>query len=111
MTYLIGDGQSEWDSGSISFEGQPIAGSVFNGADGDYWGTLRFDVTGLINEPRLVVAELVVARGGRREQHDVARLRRRARSRHGMLEVAAAVQRDAVALEVGGERSASSPMR
>jgi hypothetical protein len=51
MTYLIGDGQSEWDSGSISFEGQPIAGSVFTGIDGDFWGTLRFDVTGLINEP------------------------------------------------------------
>jgi hypothetical protein len=51
ITYLIGDGQSEWDSGSISFEGHNIAGSVFNGVDGDYWGTLRFDVSGLITEP------------------------------------------------------------
>ena len=51
IIYLIGDGQSEWDSGSVSFEGQHIAGSVFNGVDGEHWGTLRFDVSGLITEP------------------------------------------------------------
>jgi hypothetical protein len=51
ITYLIGDGQSEWDSGSILFEGSTIAGSVFNGVDGEHWGTLVFDVSGLISEP------------------------------------------------------------
>jgi hypothetical protein len=51
ITYLIGDGQSQWDSGSISFEGQNIGEGVFNGVDGDYWGTLRFDVGSLISEP------------------------------------------------------------
>jgi hypothetical protein len=51
ITYLIGDGQSQWDSGSLSFEGQNIAEGVFTGVDGDYWGTLRFDVSGLITEP------------------------------------------------------------
>ncbi len=56
ITYLIGDGQSQWDSGSISFEGQDIAKSVYNGVDGDYWGTLRFDVSGLITEPDATTA-------------------------------------------------------
>ena len=51
ITYLIGDGQSQWDDGSISFEGQNIAEGVFNGVDGDFWATLRFDVSGLITEP------------------------------------------------------------
>ena len=51
ITYLIGDGQSQWDSGTVLFEGSSIASNVFNGVDGDYWGTLRFDVSGLISEP------------------------------------------------------------
>ncbi len=51
ITYLIGDGQTQWDDGSISFEGQNIANGVFNGVDGDFWATLRFDVSGLIVEP------------------------------------------------------------
>ncbi len=51
VTYLIGDGQERWDSGSVLFEGVPIGSNVFNGEDGNYWGTIRFDVTGLIVEP------------------------------------------------------------
>jgi hypothetical protein len=51
ITYLVGDGQPQWNSGSISFEGSTIAGGVFSGADGEYWDTLRFDVSGLISEP------------------------------------------------------------
>jgi hypothetical protein len=56
ITYLIGDGQSQWDDGSISFEGQNIASGVFNGVDGDYWATLRFDVSGLISEPDITTS-------------------------------------------------------
>ena len=51
ITYLIGDGQAQWDSGNVNFEGQQIAQNVFTGVDGDYWGTLTFDVTGLVTEP------------------------------------------------------------
>ena len=51
VTYLIGDGQSRWDSGSVAFEGTNIANGVFTGVDGEHWGTLSFDVTGLITEP------------------------------------------------------------
>ena len=36
----------------MSFEGTSIANNVFNGVDGDAWGTLTFDVTGLVSEPR-----------------------------------------------------------
>lgn len=52
ITYVIGDGQSRWTSGNVSFEGTSIANNVFNGVDGDAWGTLTFDVTGLVSEPR-----------------------------------------------------------
>lgn len=51
VTYIVGDGQSRWDSGQVSFEGASIANNVFNGVDGDSWGTLTFDVTGRISEP------------------------------------------------------------
>jgi hypothetical protein len=51
VTYMIGDGQSNWNSGSVNFEGQNIANNVFTGVDGEHWGTLSFDVTGLITEP------------------------------------------------------------
>lgn len=47
VTYLIGDGQSEWDPAAVSFEGTPIGSGVFTGVDGDFWGTLTFDVTNL----------------------------------------------------------------
>jgi hypothetical protein len=51
VTYLVGDGQSRWDTGNVSIEGTPIANNVFNGVDGNYWGTVTFDVTGLVSEP------------------------------------------------------------
>lgn len=51
ITYLIGDGQERWSSGAVIFDGTPIANNVFTGVDGDYWGTLTFDVTGLVTEP------------------------------------------------------------
>ncbi len=51
ITYMIGDGQSQWDSGSVNFEGHNIANNVFTGVDGPYWGTLTFDVSGLVVEP------------------------------------------------------------
>ena len=51
ITYLIGDGQSQWDSGSVFFEGTSIGENVFTGVDGEHWGTLNFDVSGLITEP------------------------------------------------------------
>jgi hypothetical protein len=35
----------------VTFEGYSIASNVFNGVDGDFWGTLSFDVTGLVSEP------------------------------------------------------------
>lgn len=52
VTYVVGDGQSRWVSGNVSFEGTSIANNVFNGVDGNDWGTLTFDVSGLISEPR-----------------------------------------------------------
>jgi hypothetical protein len=48
ITYLVGDGQSSWDSGNVLFEGESIAQNVFTGVDGDFWGTLTFDVTSLV---------------------------------------------------------------
>lgn len=51
ITYLVGDGQEQWDTGNVTFEGTSIAHNVFTGVDGPYWGTLTFDVTGLVTEP------------------------------------------------------------
>jgi hypothetical protein len=53
ITYLVGDGQARWDTGNVTFEGTSIANNVFTGVDGDYWGTLTFDVTGLVTEPEV----------------------------------------------------------
>jgi hypothetical protein len=53
ITYLIGDGQERWTTGDVSFEGVSIATDVFTGVDGPYWGTLSFDVTGLVSEPEV----------------------------------------------------------
>jgi hypothetical protein len=50
VTYLVGDRQARWDTGNVTFEGVSIANKVFTGVDGDYWGTLTFDVTGLVTE-------------------------------------------------------------
>jgi hypothetical protein len=47
VTYLMGDGQSQFANGNVTFNGTSIAENVFNGVDGDYWGTLTFDVTAL----------------------------------------------------------------
>jgi hypothetical protein len=47
VTYIVGDGQSDWGSGDVTFNGEVIASDVFNGVDGDYWDTLTFDVTAL----------------------------------------------------------------
>jgi hypothetical protein len=47
VTYIMGDGQSRWDTGDVTFNGETIASNVFNGVDGAYWGTLRFDVSAL----------------------------------------------------------------
>ena len=49
VTYLVGDGQSRWEAGNVSFNGTPIASMIFSGVDGDYWGTHNFDVTGLVS--------------------------------------------------------------
>jgi hypothetical protein len=51
VTYLVGDGQSRWNSGNVMFEGTSIGDNVFNGTDGQHWGTVTFDVTGLVSEP------------------------------------------------------------
>ncbi|MFZ6030169.1 MAG: DUF3344 domain-containing protein [Chloroflexota bacterium] len=51
VTYLVGDGQTAWDDGDVLFNGTSIASNVFNGSDGDYWGTLTFDVTALVQNP------------------------------------------------------------
>lgn len=51
ITYLMGDGQARFDTGEVTFEGVSIADNVFTGVDGDHWGTLTFDVSGLLNEP------------------------------------------------------------
>ncbi len=51
ITYIVGDGQPQWNNGSISFEGSTLANGVFSGADGESWDTARFNVTGLISEP------------------------------------------------------------
>lgn len=56
ITYLVGDGQSVWDDGNVYFEGTSIANNVFNGVDGDYWGTLTFEVSGLVSEPTSTTA-------------------------------------------------------
>ena len=53
VTYLVGDGQERWSTGDLLFEGASIATDVFTGVDGPYWGTLRFDVTGLVSEPEV----------------------------------------------------------
>ncbi|HEX6303023.1 MAG TPA: DUF3344 domain-containing protein [Anaerolineales bacterium] len=47
VTYIVGDGQSRWQNGDVTFNGTEIAHNVFNGVDGDFWGTLTFDVTAL----------------------------------------------------------------
>lgn len=51
ITYIIGDGQSEWVGSSVRFNGYPIANNVFTGIDGEYWGNLTFDVSGLSPGP------------------------------------------------------------
>jgi hypothetical protein len=51
ITYLVGDGQERWSTGAVLFEGTSIANNVFTGVDGDYWGTLTFDITGRVTEP------------------------------------------------------------
>jgi hypothetical protein len=38
-------------AGGNDSQGASLAAGVFNGVDGNYWATLRFDVTGLISEP------------------------------------------------------------
>ena len=53
VTYMVGDGQSKWTSGNLNFEGHTIGENVFDGVDGNYWGTLTFDVTGLVTEPNV----------------------------------------------------------
>jgi hypothetical protein len=45
VTYLIADGQDEWETGDVRFNQVPIAHNVFTGVDGEHWGTLTFDVT------------------------------------------------------------------
>jgi len=50
VIYVVGDGQSIWDNGNVTFNGTSIANNVFNGVDGDFWGTLSFDVTSLTGE-------------------------------------------------------------
>jgi hypothetical protein len=45
VTYIIADGQDEWQTGDVRFNQVPIAHNVFTGVDGDHWGTLSFDVT------------------------------------------------------------------
>jgi hypothetical protein len=47
VTYIMGDGQSEWQTGDVTFNGVDIATNVFTGVDGEHWGTLTFDVTAL----------------------------------------------------------------
>lgn len=47
VTYIVGDGQSRWENGDVIFNETSIAHNVFNGVDGDFWGTLSFDVTAL----------------------------------------------------------------
>lgn len=47
VTYIVGDGQAIWQNGDVTFDGTSIAHNVFNGVDGDHWGTLTFDVTAL----------------------------------------------------------------
>jgi hypothetical protein len=51
ITYIVGDGQPQWNNGSILFEGSTLVGGVFSGTDGQYWDTSRFDASGLISEP------------------------------------------------------------
>lgn len=51
ITYLIGDGQENFNTGGVTFESTSIADNVFSGVDGDYWGTLTFDISGLVSEP------------------------------------------------------------
>lgn len=47
VTYLIGDGQDQWDTGNVTFNGISIAQNVFTGIDGSMWGTHTFDITAL----------------------------------------------------------------
>ena len=47
VTYLVGDGQSEFVSGDVTFNGTWIGQNVFSGVEGAYWDTLSFDVTNL----------------------------------------------------------------
>jgi hypothetical protein len=49
VTYIIGDGQPEWSTGAIAFNGETIAADVIDGGDGEYWDTLSFEVTGLVS--------------------------------------------------------------
>ena len=48
ITYMIADGQSQWVSGNVRVNKNILASNVFNGTDGQYWGTVTFDVTGLL---------------------------------------------------------------
>jgi hypothetical protein len=56
VTYLVGDGQSEWNNGDVTFNGTSIASNIFNGVDGEYWGTLTFDVTALVDSAPVTTA-------------------------------------------------------
>jgi hypothetical protein len=47
VTYIIADGQDEWDTGDVRFNEIPIAHNEFTGVDGEHWGTLTYNVTGL----------------------------------------------------------------
>jgi hypothetical protein len=47
VTYIVGDGQTSWDDGDVTFNNSVIATNAFVGSDGDYWDTLTYDVTAL----------------------------------------------------------------
>ena len=47
VTFLVGDGQIIWQSGTIDFNGAILGTDHFFGTDGDYWDTLTYDVSAL----------------------------------------------------------------
>jgi hypothetical protein len=45
VTYIVGDGQQEYNTGDITFNGELVASNEFFGTAGDYWDDLTYPVT------------------------------------------------------------------
>jgi hypothetical protein len=45
ITYIVADGQPEFQTGDVNLNGQVIANNLFSGTAGDYWDNITLDIT------------------------------------------------------------------